>query len=144
MISNFLERGTSNLKETAMNSTTDQEAQDMSRVVMLWPTELKAQVREVVGLRGPTAFTIAAVRDRIAAHEAIQPEAKPTFAPGSMPTLEDGTTDLSSQIVAPEINPVESITITSVVTPEPDDEPASDACPKCHSPLVDGECWSCD
>lgn len=89
---------------------------DLSRMVMLWPTELKEQVRQLVGLRGTTKFVIAAVREKLG-----------NAARASVP------------VTAPEI--ASPITLGQVFA---EGEADSDACPNCHAPLVDGACWLCE
>lgn len=41
----------------------------MSRVTMLWPSDLKESLRKKVGKRGLTEFVVSAVRQKIAAEQ---------------------------------------------------------------------------
>ena len=91
-----------------------------ARVVMLWPVGLKQQVRELVGQRGTTAFTILAVQKHLA----------DVLAAGAVP---------AEAAVEPAV--IEAAEPAEVESGAPVD---MDACPKCGAALVGGECWTCD
>lgn len=55
---------------------TDDEKEPTTRVAMLWPVELKDAVREEVGPRGLTDFTLEAVRAKLGVHDAHKEDSK--------------------------------------------------------------------
>lgn len=50
--------------------------EETDRVTMLWPVELKEAVREEVGPRGLTTFTVAAVRAKLGTHDSHKEDSK--------------------------------------------------------------------
>lgn len=64
-----------------------------TRVSMNWPEDLREEVRQLVGARGTTAFTIEAVREKLARQKAdapATPELQPTPAAAPSPAKATG------------------------------------------------------
>jgi len=101
---------------------------DLKRVSMVWPAEIKEQVRSLVGSRGLTDFTLDAVREKLQGL-AVETPAEP------------GPRPEPAQAPNPEPAPAEVPT-----TPPPDaqQEPVPPGhCPGCRDELINGECWTC-
>lgn len=139
------------------------------RVFMLWPTELKQRVREIVGARGMTDFVIAAVEDSLQRHagglvvesvEAVpdSPELPAAdelepIAPGPAVAarFDAATRDARTVHVeqtfglrrASELDPPDPAAPTAVSDAPTHEEVTPSFCQACHAPLIDGECWSC-
>lgn len=88
---------------------------ETERVVQLWPVEIKQALRERVGTRGMTAYTLAAVHDRMAQE-------------GLVPPREERQRTEHHRRPRPE--PVVAA-------------PTEPTCATCGSELVAGECWNC-
>lgn len=99
-----------------MTEKLDEQVRDEAefrRVSMLWPADVKEQVRRLVGGRGLTTFTLDAVQEKLARlHDD--------------PAADDTAAD------EPAGAPAE---------PEPEAHPGR--CPRCLDQLVNGECWTC-
>ena len=86
---------------------------DLRRVSMVWPADLKEQVRGLVGSRGLTDFTLDAVRaklQQLAVDEPPPPPKPPAAAPPAPAAAPPGR---------------------------------AGQCSKCLEDLVNGECWTC-
>lgn len=140
------------------------EPELVERINMLWPQGLKDAVKELVGNRGVTKFTIESVRYQLQrieqAGQALggqQPDDAGQVPPG--PQAEH-IADLKARFglkTAAEIGPparrpdepiiepteIELSTTDPADDPADDDDPLSDTCPECRSPLIAGECWTC-
>lgn len=136
------------------------------RVFMLWPTELKQRVREIVGARGMTDFVIAAVEDKlqhrtgdlvVESVEAVPdspelPADDPEpIAPAVPARFDAATRDARTVHVeqtfglrrASELDPPDQAAPTAASDAPTHEEVTTSFCQACHAPLIDGECWSC-
>lgn len=142
---------------------------DLKRVSMVWPAHLKEQVRELVGSRGLTNFTVDAVREKLgrlggdgelrvdppgdsrAVLAEPSPPAPPTAEqPGPQP-------EPAALSVAPNQVPAPVEVMSNLPLPERmararllvkereggDTKATADQCPTCLDELVNGECWTC-
>jgi hypothetical protein len=92
---------------------------DLTRVVMLWPSDLKREIQSEVGKRGLTQYVLQAIREKRGL------EVPRTADPAPVPT----------QVV------VEQRLLDGVAPPIAHTGPT---CSTCKSPLEpDGSCWVC-
>jgi hypothetical protein len=137
---------------------------ETERVSMLWPADLKEQVRRLVGGRGLTEFTVDAVRDKLtqvkpSAVTASEPE-QPT--PDEPERSHPGGPAPTEPAAEPGLEPAEVAKLplarrmayarAMIQEREGVGEPTGltadlaaqqNRCPRCRDELVDGECWSC-
>jgi hypothetical protein len=137
--------------------------QDLKRVSMVWPADLKEQVRQIVGSRGLTDFTLDAVRDKLAtmqtAASSEQAELPAAHVNGAAGPEQISTESLDPPPTRPasdhQLDPVEvaklplsqrmahARTLINGREPDPAGQATHDRCPTCRDALVNGECWTC-
>ena len=91
------------------------------RVTQLWPPSIKERVREKVGARGVTRYTLEAIREKLAREDAAQVAAEALGEP-----------------VAPVLSPVVATPVVAV-DPEPAPEPDLGGAEEPPAPLVEPE-----
>jgi hypothetical protein len=127
------------------------------RVSMVWPAELKATVRQLVGSRGLTDFTLDAVRDKLGQLDRTSEPDLPDERPDE--PVADNTIGHALQARKAELdsipNPVEVAKLPLVERMryardliERREGPgavttAGGVCSKCGDELVNDECWTC-
>ena len=144
------------------------QAIETQRVSMLWPAEIKEQVRQLVGSRGLTEFTLDAVRDKLAQVEgqpvtnatepAPESESEPEAEPQSRPEPEPEHSASNGFAMDPadvaKLPMMERMAYAKTLiqgregTAAPAGWSAELAaeqgrCATCRDELVNGECWTC-
>lgn len=122
------------------------------RISQNWPEGLKARVRKIVGGRGVTDFTVIAVLEKLSQVEAEQvdtPQTDTGAATLAATPSESGA--VAGSIPADSPAPVsDSPSVADLreqlgmVTAAELPIPSTPRCDTCFSPLIDGECWTCD
>lgn len=125
------------------------------RVSMVWPAELKAKVRRLVGARGLTDFTLDAVRDKLGRLEDRRQMTAPLDEPdapvaggtiGHAQQVRDRDGRLDPAVVA-GLPLAERMNYARELIEQRESAAGEGApsgrCSKCKEELVNGECWSC-
>jgi hypothetical protein len=137
----------------------EQQAGQSSRVSMVWPADLKEQVRRTVGARGMTEFTLDAVRDKLAkmqttvSNEPSDPEPPPTKYDHYAKQLNGTVTESTGPALDPRpgdgfaMDPAEVAKLPlaqrMAQARKTWRDPAAQHCSDCGDELVNGECWTC-
>lgn len=98
----------------------------VSRVTMLWPSDLKSDLQKQVGKRGLTAYVLSAVKEKIAAEKNAPAEVKINI---NVPSVAKVREALEKELYDPTFKtPVQKVL----------------TCPTCGVDLDEnGNCWVC-
>jgi len=137
-------------------AVTTQETAATERVSMVWPAELKDQLRQLVGSRGMTGFTLDAVREKLDRVEDLR-RREELVPPGPVvnglvqqaaaaPKVEQDKKHLDPDEVA-KLPLAERMAYARELIEQREggavQTNVADKCPECTEELVNGECWSC-
>jgi anaerobic glycerol-3-phosphate dehydrogenase len=142
-----------------MPMTAQQAEITTERVSMVWPADLKAEVRQLVGSRGLTDFTLDAVRDKLGrlergepepveAGEADEPVADRVAPDARRPRAAEPNETLDPAAVAKlplseRMRYARTLIDKREGNDTTDDVGARRLCSQCKDELVNGECWTC-